>query len=163
MKFSKSVLLKKRTEGEIEAYLAACGLAVVGKGSSRRVYKLPNGKRVIKVAVHEAGIAQNRTEWRVSKRAAETVWVKHIAKVFDTHPKFKWLIAECCEGFDPDENPVEYDWNKLREFCKTFKIMASDISDANLGVIAGRAVLVDYGLTWTTWRKFYEGQDWYYN
>jgi len=60
------------------------------EGSARKVYLLSSGK-VIKLAKNNAGLAQNEAEASASK----TPDIKPaIAKVFDSDPKFFWLVSE---------------------------------------------------------------------
>jgi hypothetical protein len=90
----------------IEYLKYEAGLPYYGKGSSRVVFGV-SPEKVIKVA-HDldkdiaAGIEQNAAEVDVFTNPATK---NIVAKVFDYHPDFLWIISERIEQF---QDPVQY-------------------------------------------------------
>lgn len=70
---------------------ASSELKKLGWGSSRSAYKL-NAKTVLKVAVTEAGIEQNRVE-------AASGWNRFdiCAKTLDASENYEWIVQELCK------------------------------------------------------------------
>ena len=60
-----------------------------GQGSSRLAYEL--GDRVLKIAINEAGVAQNKVEANVANQEALKPWV---VKVFNRDPEYHWILVE---------------------------------------------------------------------
>lgn len=82
--------IKSRFERNIRTLkkLAGEGLGKkIGKGSSRIVYPIDN-KTVLKLALNQKGIIQNREEVSLSKE------LNCVAKIFDYDPDFRWLESE---------------------------------------------------------------------
>jgi len=81
---------------------------VLGKGSSRKVYKIPFFDLVVKVAIKDFGVTQNKTEVSVYKRCKDKVSI--ISKTYDyDHKGFTWLLSEYCyvNGCDQDDNRMD--------------------------------------------------------
>lgn len=74
-------------------------LSVIGKGSSRIAFKLPeqfNGSQaVLKLAFNRKGVAQNTVEADAGWNAYATV-----AKVFAAAEKHEWVVMELCQNFN---------------------------------------------------------------
>lgn len=62
----------------------------LGQGSSRAVYAL-NEDVALKVAIRDAGIAQNKAEYRAYEKVADC---SVITRIFYHHDDFHWLVAE---------------------------------------------------------------------
>lgn len=74
-------------------------LRYLGAGTARDVFLL-SSRKVLKVAINEAGIAQNERELEISK---DPDAVPFVAKVFDAHPKNAWLISELVRPIKGDD------------------------------------------------------------
>lgn len=74
-------------------------LKMLGKGSSRAAYALPNpvdgSQCVLKIAVNRKGIAQNAVE-------SDAGWNKYpaVAKIYATSEKHEWVVMELCRRFN---------------------------------------------------------------
>jgi len=81
---------------------ATINLKLLGKGSSRAAFLLPNTKYVLKLALADAevrGIAQNEAEVGMFT----TPGVKDIiTKIYDYSPEYTWLISEAVRGVSND-------------------------------------------------------------
>jgi len=90
-------------------------LQLMGQGSSRAAFLL-SGKYVVKVALNDKGVDQNRAEVSVyTNPASQPV----VAKVFQAHPKYLWVISEVVR---PLQNTQEFetltgvDWETFSEY-----------------------------------------------
>lgn len=70
-------------------------LPEMGQGSSRVVYALSGGK-VLKIALNNPGVAQNRAEVDVSTHGKN---IPLVAKVYDASPDYKWIVSELVKPF----------------------------------------------------------------
>jgi hypothetical protein len=104
----------------LDNYHAALGYAqkfldMLGQGSSRAAFMLSN-KYVVKIALNEKGVGQNRAEVDVYTNPESKPVV---AKVFDAHPDYIWVIAEAVR---PLKSPQEFeettgvDWETFCEY-----------------------------------------------
>lgn len=92
----------KQQEGVIEQLTyAKTNLPMLGFGSSRVGFALPNTKYVLKVARSAKGIAQNKNEVEVFTSPVNS---KIIAKVFDSASDYSWIVAETVKEFPDNES-----------------------------------------------------------
>lgn len=68
---------------------------LIGKGSSRAVY-LIDGKKVLKLAMDEKGLAQNKTELELFNNPSTTGL---ITKIYEASPDNRWLVSELAKPF----------------------------------------------------------------
>ena len=99
------------------ARYARLNLQRLGSGSSRGVYALTS-KRVLKIALNDAGLAQNEAELATFTDPQ----VKPIlAKIFDYDPKNRWLISELVRpaGYNEIEKHLGFENIYFEEFVAT--------------------------------------------
>lgn len=75
-------------------------LPMLGFGSSRIGFALPNTKYVLKVARNAKGIAQNKNEVDVFTSPTNA---QVISKVFDSADDYSWIVAETVKEFPANE------------------------------------------------------------
>lgn len=80
-------------------------LPELGSGSSRTTFALSGGK-VLKIAMNNAGIAQNKEELDVFTRLRNNSLV---TKIFDYSPDYKWLVSEIVKPLANDNNSEEFE------------------------------------------------------
>jgi hypothetical protein len=93
--FNKQELLKLKDFQQIEAY-AMQKYSVLGRGTSRSVYDYSKDKpnSALKVAFNNAGIAQNKNEHKVLKRAnADKLYERFVPDIYDFAPDYRFLIS----------------------------------------------------------------------
>lgn len=73
---------------------------ILGIGTSRAVFNI-NDKYALKIAKSEKGLAQNKTEARLSNKSPL------LAKIIKTHPKNFWILMEIAE------NATEEDFKRI--------------------------------------------------
>jgi hypothetical protein len=79
---------------------AAANLPLLGHGSSRVAFALPNTKYVLKLARNDKGFAQNQQEVEVfTSPTSQPV----IAKIFDSADDYSWLTSETVKEFPDSE------------------------------------------------------------
>lgn len=88
--FSFEELRKLKTPENVLAY-ASQHLKQLGKGSTRTVFELPDGKTVLKVPTATGDEWQNEDEFKAHACAANS---PYITKIFKKAPKYTWLIME---------------------------------------------------------------------
>lgn len=89
-KFSFATLNKLKTPQKVLDYCEACGLVKLGEGTARTVFKL-NATQVLKVAINESGMEQNKTESEIGNCTS----VKDLfARIDKIAPNFLWLVME---------------------------------------------------------------------
>ena len=159
-------------------------LPKIGEGSSRRVYKLEKNL-VLKVAINEAGLAQNKAEANIKS--------EFICKVHrkEPHARPAWLVVDRCTKADRtnikerfkmtpkqfDQLLQKYMYKKSGVKPSTLKVHNTDIAKkfvnfivkndmavgdlmshrmANYGINPkGKLVIVDAGLTEKVWENYY--------
>jgi hypothetical protein len=90
-------------------------LQLLGKGSSRAVF-VYNPKKVLKIAMNQAGVAQNQLESKISRSGK---YNEVIAGVFETDPNGLWVISELVVPFMAiDDEGYEYQFEEEKEFRK---------------------------------------------
>lgn len=128
---NKLIFNKLRTPPEREAYLEDCGFDHIGEGSSRSVWII-SSKKVIKLALNKAGVAQNAAEFEIAQSGGD-----FFPKVYDKAPDDSWIevelarpaksLEEVCDYFDVydidfislDEFIYKYHGGGFEEFLKS--------------------------------------------
>lgn len=133
----------------------------IGSGSCRDVFDLGNGY-VVKVASNKAGIAQNKEEYKISRKDQSGLF----AKVVQVSNDFKLLIMIKAKKL----YNIEYVWmyfnvkneeelTSLPEFQRlkeNYNLVLGDFErKSSWGIINGRPVIIDYGFTKYVSRKYY--------
>ncbi|MCE5221674.1 MAG: hypothetical protein LLF98_10535 [Clostridium sp.] len=133
----------------------------IGSGSGRKVFDLGNGF-VIKVAKNQAGIAQNKTEYKISANDTSNLF----AKVIDISNDFKLLIMQKAYKI----NNISYVWKyfnvkskrellnskELQNIKRNYNLLLDDISRrSSWGIINGRPMIIDYGFTREVMERYY--------
>lgn len=133
----------------------------IGSGSSRNVFDLGNGY-VMKVAKNRAGIAQNKSEYRISSIDSSNLFAEVIrfSKKFDILIMRKaYKIKDFCDILDYFKVESDEELFSLREIqniqCK-YNLLSSDLSRASSwGIINGRPTIIDYGFTREVRDRYY--------
>lgn len=86
---NKQVLNSLRSFINRENYLTSIGYPIIGKGSSRKVFFI-NQRKVLKLAINDAGIAQNRVEFGL----LTSLNSNFLPKPFDKAPDDSWIEVE---------------------------------------------------------------------
>lgn len=133
----------------------------IGSGSSRNVFDLGNGY-VIKVAKNRAGIAQNRSEYRISSLDTSDLF----AEVIEVSEYFNTLIMRKADKIRDFRYILDY--FKVRNYEELFRLtefqniqykynlLLSDlIRMSSWGIINGRPTIIDYGFTREVVEKYY--------
>lgn len=133
----------------------------IGKGSSRMVYDLENGK-VVKVAKNRKGFAQNEVEYRIALDDDSAL----LANVIATSEEFKFLVMDKANRIED----MSYVWNyfhvrnnqqlfqvqSLKNISSKYNLLFYDLGRAvNWGQINGKPVIIDFGFTRQVSRKYY--------
>lgn len=133
----------------------------IGSGSGRKVFDLGNGY-VIKVAKNKAGIAQNKSEYKISFYNHSNLF----AKVIQASNNFNLLIMQKANKI----NNISYVWKYFnvtsqREFLnlkelqnieRNYNLLLDDLArESSWGTINGRPVIIDYGFTREVQQSYY--------
>ena len=133
----------------------------IGSGSGRQVFDLGNGY-VIKVANNKAGIAQNKSEYRISYEDHSSLF----AKVIEASDDFSLLIMQKADAI----NDISYIWRyfnvtskreffdlkELQSIKRHYNLLLGDFCRrSSWGRINGRPVIIDYGLTREVVERYY--------
>ncbi|MDR3596839.1 hypothetical protein [Clostridium sp.] len=133
----------------------------IGSGSCRDVFDLGNGY-VVKVARNLAGIAQNKSEYKISHKDNSGLF----AKVVQVSNDFSMLIMEKADKI----NNISYIWRyfnasneeelvnskELQKIKQDYNLVLGDLErQSSWGIIDGRPVIIDYGFTKDVSRKYY--------
>ena len=135
--------------------------AYLGAGSGRRVFDLGDGY-VVKVAMNRKGIAQNKTEYDISKAGASDMFAR-IAKVSE---HFDLLIMEKAEKltdfsvvwkhFNVTNHRELFKLKEFRDLLNTYTLVPNDFARKDSwGTINGRPVIIDYGFTVQVRNRYY--------
>ena len=133
----------------------------IGSGSSRQVFDLGNGY-VIKVAKNRAGIAQNKSEYIISSNNYSNLF----AKVVQASKDFKLLIMQKAdkiynisyvwEYFNVTSKWELFSSEELQNIARRYNLLLADFDrESSWGIINGRPVIVDYGLTREVKARYY--------
>lgn len=133
----------------------------IGSGSSRNVFDLGNGY-VMKVAKNRAGIAQNRSEYRISSRDSS----KLFAEVIKVSEDFDILIMrkahkikdflDILDYFKVGSSEELFRLGKFQNIQSKYNLLPSDLCRASSwGIINGRPRIIDYGFTREVREKYY--------
>ena len=133
----------------------------IGSGSSRNVFDLDNGY-VIKVAKNKAGIAQNESEYNISKRDNSGLF----AKVIEVSNNFEFLIMEKADRVYYISDVLEYfkveskkqlvNLKELQEIKRKYNLLFGDLKKkSSWGMINGKPVIIDYGFTREVHDRYY--------
>lgn len=125
------------------------------------MYDLGNGY-VVKVAKNRAGIAQNKSEYKISLHDYSNLF----ARVTQVSNDFKFLIMEKAEKIDD----ISYVWDyfnvsskrelfeidELQKIKKNYNLILGDFGkESSWGTINGRPVIIDYGFTTSVRKRYY--------
>lgn len=154
-------------------------------GSSRAVFEMPSKNTVMKAAISEKGLAQNKLEVEISKKHSLVV-----AQIINHAPDFRWIIAEKAiplaskdefqelVGLTPFTLSNAITRNQLRyvkqsltkiglalvtgleQLLLEIDLYGPDLSKPNSWGLVNRngkntIVLIDYGLTYELVQRFY--------
>jgi hypothetical protein len=133
----------------------------VGSGSGRKVFDLGNGY-VIKVAKNKAGIAQNKSEYKISSNDHSNLF----AKVIQISNDSNLLIMEKADEinnifyvfkyFNVTNKRELYDLKEFQNVKQKYNLLLGDFGrKSSWGIINGRPVIVDYGFTREVKEKYY--------
>jgi hypothetical protein len=133
----------------------------IGMGSGRIVYDLENGY-VVKVAKNKKGIAQNKTEYKISLLDNTNLF----AKVLDVSENFEYLVMEKAikindiyyvwKYFNVRSNKQLYRVKELQNISYRYGLLLIDLRrPVNWGLLNGRPVIIDYGYTEEVRRRYY--------
>lgn len=133
----------------------------IGSGSGRQVFDLGNGY-VIKVAKNKAGIAQNKSEYKISFYDQSNLF----AKVIKASNDFSLLIMQKANKI----NNMSYVWKyfkvaskkelldskELQNIKRRYNLLLGDFNrTSSWGIINGRPVIIDYGFTREVSERYY--------
>jgi len=133
----------------------------IGSGSGREVFDLGNGY-VIKVAKNRAGIAQNKSEYKISYNDDSNLF----AKVIQVSNDFNLLIMQKANKI----YNISYVWNyfnvtskrelfnlkELQNITRRYNLLLADLDrESSWGIINGRPVIIDYGFTRDVKERYY--------
>lgn len=133
----------------------------MGSGSGRKVFDMKNGY-VIKVAKNQAGIAQNKSEYKISSNDHSNLF----AKVIHASNDFRILIMQKANKI----YNISYVWNyfnvtskkelfnskELLNIKKNYNLLLGDFArTSSWGIINGRPVIIDYGFTREVKERYY--------
>lgn len=133
----------------------------LGHGSGRVVFDLNNGN-IVKMAIHNRGMAQNQVEHRISCSDTSELF----AKVLSASENYMFLIMEKAEKirdmsyvwnyFDVENNRQLKEKLELEGIADKYNLILSDLKrHVNWGKRGGKAVIIDYGFTKNVRRRFY--------
>ncbi|WP_315076759.1 hypothetical protein [uncultured Clostridium sp.] len=133
----------------------------IGSGSSRKVFDLGNGY-VIKVAKNRAGIAQNKSEYKISSNDYSDLF----AKVIKASNNFNLLIMQkaikiynisyVLKYFNVRSKNQLLNSKELQNIKRNYNLLLSDLGrKSSWGIINGRPVIIDYGFTREVQKMYY--------
>ncbi|WP_411168335.1 hypothetical protein ACH36K_14575 [Clostridium sp. MB05] len=134
----------------------------IGSGSSRNVFDLRNGY-VMKVAKNRAGIAQNKTEYRISSIDSSHLF----AKVIKASEDFSIVIMKKAYKINDFDEVLDYfrvrsieelfSLRKFKNIKYKYNLLSGDLRRASSwGIINGRPIIIDYGFTRKVRQKYYD-------
>ena len=133
----------------------------IGSGSGRKVFDLGNGY-VIKVAKNKAGIAQNKSEYKISSIDNSDLF----AKVTQASNDFELLIMQKADNiynisyvwkyFNVTSKRQLFKSKELQNIKRRYDLLLGDFARrSSWGMINGRPVIIDYGFTREVKDRYY--------
>jgi len=133
----------------------------IGSGSGRQVFDLGNGY-VIKVAKNRAGIAQNKSEYKISSNDHSDLF----AKVIQASNDHSLLIMQKANKinnilyvfryFNVTSKRELLNSKELQNIKSNYNLVLSDFDrTSSWGMINGRPVIIDYGFTRDVVERYY--------
>ncbi|EKQ56599.1 MULTISPECIES: hypothetical protein [unclassified Clostridium] len=133
----------------------------IGSGSSRRVYDLGNGY-VIKIAKNDAGIAQNKSEYKISVKDHSNLF----AKVVQASKDYRLLIMQKAKKvnsilsiwryFNVTNKKELFNSKEIQNLKRKYNLLLGDFNrESNWGIINGKPVIIDYGFTREVKSRYY--------
>ena len=133
----------------------------IGSGSGRQVFDLENGY-VVKVAKNKAGIAQNKSEYKISSIDNSDLF----AKVTQASNDFELLIMQKADNiynisyvwkyFNVTSKTQLFKSKELQNIKKRYDLLLGDFARrSSWGIINGRPVIIDYGFTREVQENYY--------
>jgi hypothetical protein len=156
---------------ELEKNVKAGIYQLLGKGSSRKVVDIGNGK-VLKIAFNEKGISQNEAEVEIfNSDNSDYYELGLFAKIYDYSSNYKYVIMEkcsktrsikhvkqmladmeICNSLDDGFNDILQELESRYDLPKT----GDNARKSSWGITEnGKCVLVDYGCTYNVWQNHY--------
>lgn len=133
----------------------------IGSGSSRNVFDLGNGY-VMKVAKNIAGIAQNKSEYRISLIDSSNLFadVIRVSKGFDILVMRKAYriknFSDILDYYKVRSQEELFSLEKFRNIQYKYNLLSGDLSRvSSWGIINGRPIIIDYGFTREVREKYY--------
>lgn len=137
-------------------------LRYIGGGSSREVFDLNNGY-VIKIAKNEAGIAQNKAEYKISQYDGDYIF----ARVIQSFNNYESIIMQKAKPIKSIYYVYDYfgvenkkEFNRcydIRRIKNEYNLLLGDLNrKSSWGIIDGRVVIIDYGFTRKVKREYYD-------
>jgi len=133
----------------------------IGSGSGRKVFDLENGY-VVKVAKNKAGIAQNKSEYKISSIDNSDLF----AKVTQASNDFELLIMQKADNiynisyvwkyFNVTSKRQLFKSKELQNIKRRYDLLLGDFARrSSWGMINGRPVIIDYGFTREVKDRYY--------
>ena len=133
----------------------------IGSGSGRKVFDLENGY-VVKVAKNKAGIAQNKSEYKISSIDNSDLF----AKVTQASNDFELLIMQKADNiynisyvwkyFNVTSKRQLFKSKELQNIKRRYDLLLGDFARrSSWGMINGRPVIIDYGFTREVKERYY--------
>jgi hypothetical protein len=158
----KQVLIKMVIEfNKIRLNITRGYYRYIGSGSGRQVFDLENGY-VVKVAKNNAGIAQNKSEYKISANDYSSLF----AKVVQASNDFKLLIMQKADKINNISYVFKYfnvrsrrelfNLKELQTIKEIYNLVLNDFGrESSWGIINGRPVIIDYGFTREVRERYY--------
>jgi len=157
----KQVLKMVNAFNEIMLNITRGYYRYIGSGSGRQVFDLGNGY-VIKVAKNRAGIAQNKSEYKISSNDHSDLF----AKVIQASNDHSLLIMQKANKinnilyvfryFNVTSKRELLNSKELQNIKSNYNLVLSDFDrTSSWGMINGRPVIIDYGFTRDVVERYY--------
>ena len=133
----------------------------IGSGSGRKVFDMENGY-VIKIAKNLAGIAQNKSEYKISINDHSDLFAKVIQASDDFHLLIMqkankiYNISYVWKYFNVTSKRELFNSKELENINRNYNLVLSDFArTSSWGIINGRPVIIDYGFTREVKERYY--------
>ncbi|MFA5759469.1 MAG: hypothetical protein WC942_08975 [Clostridia bacterium] len=122
----------------------------IKSGSSRSVFRISK-RRVVKIAINQIGLEQNKVEWRISQKKQN--W-PYITKAIYKDKNYNWVISEFANNSitNTKVNKAMYNFG---EFISKYKLSVDLEKPSSWGIKGKRAVVLDYGAPISLLQKYY--------